>query len=104
MRIYIETDMNEMPKSCSECKRIERSKTMSNLGYCKDAESFRHWKDATTTVPYWCPLRTETEIADKVFAKCVVIQTISNPQTEDMNSEEAFQIIKYLAEQYGKEE
>ena len=44
------------------------------------------------------------QLKKELFAKCVVIQTISNPQKEDMDSSEAFQIIKELAEQYGKEE
>ena len=54
--------------------------------------------------------RSETvkEFAEKLkkelFANCVIIQSIYNPQKEDMDSSEAFQIIKDLAEQYGKEE
>ena len=80
MRIYIETDMNEMPKSCSECKRIERSKTMSNLGYCKDAESFRHWKDA-----HFFYLTPFTILINLILSGCwlvydvYVIQISSNP-------------------------
>ena len=51
---------------------------------------------------------TVKEFAEKLkkelFAKCVVIQSISNTQTEDMNSTEAYTVIEQLAEQYGKEE
>lgn len=50
---------------------------------------------------------TAKEFAERLkmelFANCVIIQTISNPQKEDMDSSEAFQIINELAEQYGKE-
>jgi hypothetical protein len=44
------------------------------------------------------------QLKKELFANCVIIQTISNPQKEDMDSSEAFQIINELAEQYGKED
>lgn len=44
------------------------------------------------------------QLKKELFANCVIIKTISNPQKEDMDSEEAFQIINELVEQYGKEE
>jgi 1-aminocyclopropane-1-carboxylate deaminase/D-cysteine desulfhydrase-like pyridoxal-dependent ACC family enzyme len=59
-----------------------------------DRESYR--KQSDTVKEFAEKLKTE------LFAKCVVIQTISNPQTEDMNSEEAYTIIEQLAEQYSR--
>ena len=39
------------------------------------------------------------KLKTELFANCVIIRTIYHPQKEDMDSEEAFQIINELAEQ-----
>lgn len=65
MKIYIETEMTELPRNCAVCPKHERSRTMSFLCYCKEGETYRHWNEAQNNRAKWCPLRTETEIADK---------------------------------------
>lgn len=43
------------------------------------------------------------KLKTELFANCVIIQNISNPQKEDMDSSEAFQLIDDLAKEYGYE-
>lgn len=80
--------------NCAECKALllasgDMARNLYNAGYRKQSDTIKEFAE---------------KLEKELFAKCVVIQTISNPQKEDMDSSEAFQIIKDLAEQYGKEE
>ena len=65
------------------------------LEMSKEATGYR--KQSETVEEFAEKLKTE------LFVNCVIIQTISNPQKEDMDSFEAFQIIDELAKQFGKE-
>ena len=58
----IETEMTELPRNCAVCPNHERSLWIC---YCKEAENYRHWNEAQYNRAKWCPLPTETEIADK---------------------------------------
>ena len=72
----------------NECSLCRQATALHEAGYRKQSDTVKEFAEK---------LKTE------LFANCVVIQTISNPQKEDMDSSEAFQIIDELAEQYGKE-
>ena len=68
VKIYIETDMTELPKRCRDCSRLSTygSSAIYEWGhYCGEAGFNDHISDLNHTRPDWCPLRTETEIADK---------------------------------------
>ena len=71
-----------------EMPATELAEIIYNAGYRKQSETVKEFAEQ---------LKTE------LFVNCVIIKTISNPQKEDMDSGEAFQIIDELAEQYGKE-
>lgn len=75
--------------SDSKYALIKYAEVLDKAGYRKQSETVKEFAEK---------LKTE------LFANCVIIKTISNPQKEDMDSSEAFQIIKDLAEQYGKED
>ena len=66
MKIYIETDMTELPKGCKFCdNNISNhcpAREKAAQGTIKQLDKLLHgWRKP----PSWCPLRTETEIADK---------------------------------------
>jgi hypothetical protein len=73
----------------NKCALIEYAEVLDKAGYRKQSETVKEFAEK---------LKTE------LFVNCVILQTISNPQKEDMDSSEAFQIIDELAEQYGKED
>jgi hypothetical protein len=73
----------------NKCALIEYAEVLDKAGYRKQSETVKKFAEK---------LKTE------LFANCVIIRTVYHPQKEDMDSEEAFQIINDLAEQYGKEE
>ena len=62
MKIYIETDMTEMPKSCDLCE------FKCGSWYKVDLAEVVNASDNQTRLKN-CPLRTETEIADKAKEK-----------------------------------
>ena len=80
---FINTDFD------NECTLCRQATALDKAGYRKQSETVKEFAE---------------QLKKELFANCVIIKTISNPQKEDMNSEEAFQIIKELAEQFGKEE
>lgn len=59
MRIYVETEMNEVPQNCL--------KYGDGGCYCHNYPSCRAHTEKVdlTKRPDWCPLRTEPEIVDK---------------------------------------
>ena len=71
MKIYIETEMTELPiicTACDICKVFERSQSEGgDLYSCNpDRKSSMVIKNPhSTKKPNWCPLRTETDIAEK---------------------------------------
>ncbi len=71
MKIYIETDMTEMPKGCNECWHLADYDTCKYCGgigeNCpSDGYSSEHYfgDEVPTFSPSWCPLRTEKEIKE----------------------------------------
>lgn len=73
MKIYIETNMTEMPKGCTWCKRKvcwERNERVDFVSKISNNEKFEQYINTINNDrPDWCPLRTETEIADKAKEK-----------------------------------
>ena len=73
MKIYIETEMTELPKSCGECdfilhidneilKQVYESKIDSDFPIV----CYINRKNTKNNkLPKWCPLRTEIDIAEK---------------------------------------
>ena len=72
----------------NKCALIEHAVVLDKAGYRKQSDTVKEFAE---------------KLREELFAKCVVIQTISNPQKEDMDSEDAYTIIDKLAEKYGKE-
>ena len=62
MKIYIETDMTEKPKGCYMYE--SKMCPMSMGSVCAPGDGYIGNQEVNTR-PQWCPLRTETEIADK---------------------------------------
>jgi hypothetical protein len=59
VKIYIETEMTELPIICKKCKRFQDK----GVGYCTGIMDWTNYFNETR--PSWCPLRTETEIAEQ---------------------------------------
>lgn len=76
MKIYIETEMTELPKGCGDCPNRVNCRETQRV---KEFIAFDHSVDDDTALanlenferqisinrPSWCPLRTATEIANK---------------------------------------
>ena len=77
VKIYIETDMTELPKNCNECPfyvttkyKSIRSKHYEDCTYCPLGTGCYKFEGHINAMGDYdeidtCPLRTETEIADK---------------------------------------
>jgi len=62
MKIYTDPGIENMPKSCSECKLIRLADVYKP--YCSASENKQIKNNMFVNRPSWCPLRTSTEIAE----------------------------------------
>ena len=65
MKIYIETEMTELTRTCRRCPVNDEWANGYRVCIPKDI----YGKHGQNSRPDWCPLRTVTEIADKAKEK-----------------------------------
>lgn len=82
-----EAGLNKMHRTRLAPLREDVAIALYEAGYRRQSELVKEFAEK---------LKTE------LFANCVLIKNIHNPQKEDMDSVEAFQIIDELAEQHEK--